>query len=269
MRAERLAGGTTLSEGPVWSPAWDGLRWVDLEAGDVLRLGDDGAVERWHVGTRAAAIRPRRGGGMVVALERGFGLAGDWGSPVQERPEIWTDERIRFNDGACDPDGRFWCGTMRYDCSPGEGALFRLDPDGSVTKAIDGLGLSNGLAWTADGALAYYADTLTGRVDRFDYDAGELHERREFVRVPDDLGAPDGLTIDAEGGVWVAIYGGGVVHRYDPDGSLQAVVEVEDRETTSAAFGGADLDELFITAKGGLYHVTPGVLGLPVLGYDA
>jgi sugar lactone lactonase YvrE len=267
MRAEQLAGGTTLSEGPVWWPAWGGLRWVDLEAGDVLRLGDDGAVERWHVGPRAAAIRPRAEGAMVVALERGFGLAGDWGSPVEALPEIWTDPAIRFNDGGCDPDGRFWCGSMRYDTAPGDGALYRLDTAGSVVRVIDGIGLSNGLAWTPDGTVAYYADTLTGRVDRFDYGSGELHDRREFVRIPDDLGAPDGLTIDAEGGVWVAVYDGGVVHRYGPDGSLDAAVEVADRETTSVAFGGDDLDELFITAKGGLYHVQPGVRGVPVLPF--
>lgn len=267
MRAERLAGGTVLSEGPVWWPAWGGLRWVDIEAGDVLRLGDGGTLERWHVGTRAAAVRPRRDGAMVVALERGFGLAGDWGSPIEALPELWSGEHIRFNDGACDPDGRFWCGTMRYDTAPGDGALFRLDPDGSAVRVIEGIGLSNGLSWTPDGTAAYYVDTLLPRVDRFDYYDGALHDRREFVSIPDGCGQPDGLTVDAEGGVWVALWDGGAVHRYGPDGSLDFVVEVDEPKTTSAAFGGADLDELFITATSGLYHLTPGVRGVPTLAF--
>jgi sugar lactone lactonase YvrE len=263
-RAHRLVEGTRLGEGPVWSAAWGELRWVDILAGDVLRLSGD-TIDRWHVGHRVGAIRPRASGGVAIALERGFGLADGWGSPVEVLPELWTDPALRFNDGNCDPDGRFWCGSMRYDEVAGDGVMYRLAPDRSVTRELTGLGLSNGLDWTPDGGTAYYADTLTGRVDRFGYDRDRgLHDRREFVRIPDGAGKPDGLVVDADGAVWVALWGGAAVHRYAPDGGLETVIEIDDAEATSMAFGGADLDQLFITSKQGLFHAEPGVRGQPV-----
>jgi sugar lactone lactonase YvrE len=267
MRAEQLARGTRLGEGPVWSAAWGELRWVDILAGDVLRLAD-GTIEHWHVGHRAGAIRPRADGGVAIALERGFGLADGWGSAVEVLPELWTDPALRFNDGGCDPDGGFWCGSMRYDEVAGDGVLYRMAPDRSVTRELDGLGLSNGLDWTPDGGTAYYADTLTGRVDRFHYDRdGGLHDRREFVSIPGEVGHPDGLVVDAEGGVWVALWGGAAVHRYGPDGQLESVIEIDDAEATSMAFGGHELDELYITSKSGLFHAEPGVRGQPVRAF--
>ena len=275
MRAEQVTGPVTHhGEGPVWSTQWGGLRWVDMLAGDVLSLRADGTVRRRSVGDVAAALRPRRGGGSVIAVERGFVLEDPDGTLTPLDP-VWSDPGVRFNDGGCDPDGRFWCGSMAYDETPGAATLYRLDPDGSVHPELEGVTVSNGLEWSPDGTLAYYDDTATHRTDVFDYDpAAGLTGRRPFVRFGDDDN-PDGLTVDAEGGVWVALYGGGAVHRYDPDGRLDAVVEVPTGQVTACTFGGADLDELFITTSrqgmapdddppaGSLFRVQPGARGLP------
>ena len=277
MRPERLTDSVTFhGEGPVWSQRWGGVRWVDMLAGDVLSLTRDGIVGRVHVGEVAAALRPRRQGGAVIGVERGFALEDADGS-VTALPEVWADGGMRMNDGACDPDGRFYCGSMAYDRRRGGGTLYRLDPDGSVTSVLDGVTISNGLDWSPDGDRAYYNDTATQQVDVFDYDrdAG-LSGRRPFVAIPEDLGWPDGLTVDAEGGVWVALNRGGAVHRYAPDGTLDEVVELPTPWVTACTLGGERLDELFITTTrekvppgedplaGSLFRAEVGVAGQPV-----
>jgi sugar lactone lactonase YvrE len=260
-------------EGPVWFP--DGLRWVDMLAGDVLSMAADGTVGRVHVGDVVAALRPRRDGGAVLAVERGFALQDADGTVTALEP-VWDDDGIRMNEGGCDPDGRFWCGSMAYDQSPGAASMYRLDPDGTARRVFDDVTVSNGLEWSPDGSLAYYADTATHRVDVFDYDrdAG-LTSRRPFVVLTDD-GNPDGLTVDAEGGVWVALFGGGAVRRYDVAGRLDAVVEVPTPQVTACTLGGPRLDELFVTTSregmgpdddplaGSLFRVDAGVRGLQV-----
>jgi sugar lactone lactonase YvrE len=263
------------AEGPVWSSGWGGLRWVDMLAGDVLSLESDGTVQRSHVGTVAAALRPRRGGGAVIAVERGFALEDADGTRTDLDP-VWDDRSIRMNEGGCDPDGRFWCGSVAYDQRTGAAALYRLDADHSVRRILDGVTISNGLDWSPDGSLAYYDDTATHRIDVFDYDARTgLTGRRPFV-VLTDGDHPDGLTVDAEGGVWVALNGSGVVHRYTPAGVLDEVVELPTAQVTACTFGGPDLDQLFITTSregmgpdddpiaGSLFRADVGVPGLPV-----
>ncbi|NEK87417.1 SMP-30/gluconolactonase/LRE family protein [Blastococcus saxobsidens] len=275
MRAEQVTGPVAEhGEGPVWWPGWGGLRWVDLTAGDVLSLAGDGTVRRTRVGEVAAALRPRRGGGAVIAVERGFVLE-DADGALRPLGELWTDDGVRMNDGGCDPDGRFWCGTMAYDQTPGAAAMYRLDVDGSARQVFGGVTVSNGLEWSRDGRLAYYDDTATHRIDVFDYDPdGGLTGRRPFVTL-DDGGLPDGLTVDAEGGVWVALYGSGAVHRYDAGGRLDAVVELPTPKVTACTFGGPALDQLFVTTSqegmrpgedplaGALFRVDAGVRGLP------
>src|SRR5687767_6711602 len=186
MRAEQVTGPVAYhGEGPVWSQRWGGLRWVDMLAGDILSLAEDGTVGRRHVATIAAALRPRVGGGTVIAVERGFALEAQDGAVTTLEP-VWTDSSVRMNEGGCDPDGRFWCGSMAYDKRPGGAALYRLDPDGSARRMLDGVTISNGLEWSPDGSLAYYDDTATGRVDVFDYDRdGGLTGRRPFVELGD------------------------------------------------------------------------------------
>jgi sugar lactone lactonase YvrE len=275
MRAERVTDAVAYhGEGPVWSPAWGGLRWVDMLAGDVLALAADGSVERRHVGRVCAAVRPRREGGAVLALERGFALEEVDGS-LTVLDELWTDESVRMNEGGCDPDGRFYGGSMAYDKRPGGGALYRLDPDRSVRVVLEAVTISNGLDWSPDGTLAYYNDTDTFRVDVFDYDreAG-LTGRRPFAETAP--ARPDGLTVDAEGGVWVALSNGGSVRRYSPEGVVDEVVELPVTKVTACTFGGANLDELFITTSreglepgneplaGSLFRADVGIEGLPV-----
>ncbi len=262
------------AEGPVWSTRWGGLRWVDMLAGDVLSLTDDGVIERRHVGAIAAAVRPRSGGGAVIAVERGFALEDPDGS-LTYLDELWSDNGIRMNEGGCDPDGRFYCGSMAYDKKPGAGSVHRLDPDGSVRRVLDDVTVSNGIEWSPDGTRAYYNDTDTHRVDVFDYarDSG-LTGRRRFVETPGSR--PDGLTVDSDGGVWVALNGDGVVRRYSPDGVLDEVVDVGARKVTACTFGGDNLDQLFITTSreklgpgddpnaGALFRASVGVKGVPV-----
>lgn len=267
-------------EGPVWDRMDGVLRWVDMLAGDVLTLQVDGAVQRLHVGEVAAAVRRREAGGLVVAVEKGFVLVDREGrvGPVRA---AFDDQGVRMNDGGCDPAGRFFCGSMAYDMSPGRGSLFRLDPGGEITRVLADLDISNGIAWSLDGTLVHYVDSGTGRVDVFDYDVATatLSGRRPFVTIDPEQGMPDGLALDAEGGTWVALWTGGAVHRYGPEGTLDAVVSLPVSQVTSCAFGGGGLDELFITtsrlglgdgdepAAGALFRLAPGVRGLPAAAF--
>ncbi len=276
MRAEQVTDPVAHhGEGPVWSPRWGGLRWVDMLAGDVLSLAEDGTVGRRHVSEVVAALRPRRGGGAVLGVERGFALE-DADGAVTRLPQLWADPGIRMNEGACDPDGRFYCGSMAYDQRPGAAALHRLDPDGTTTEVLAGVTVSNGLAWSPDGSRAYYDDTATHRVDVFDYDGVRgLHGRRPFAEIPDG-GRPDGLTVDEHGGVWVALADRGEIWHLTAGGVRDEVVEVPVGKVTACTFGGTDLDQLFITTSrenvppgadplaGALFRVDAGVRGLPV-----
>lgn len=273
MKAERFSEPVAFhGEGPVW---WQGLRLVDMLAGDIVALGDDGTLaDRLHLGRVAAAFRPRRAGGFVVAVERGFALVDDGGA-VEVLPELWDDAGVRMNDGATDPHGRFYCGSMAYDMSAGAGALYRLDPDGDTSVVLPSVTCSNGLAWSPDGASAYYVDSLTYRIDVFAYDESGLTARRPFAAVAADDGMPDGLTVDREGGVWVALYGGSAVRRYNPEGRLDEVLELPVSQVTACTFGGPALDELYITTSrlevpegeqpeaGSVFRADPEVAGLP------
>src|SRR5918997_631023 len=144
VRAEQVTASVAYhGEGPVWSERWGGLRWVDMLAGDVLSLGEDGAIGRRHVGEIAAAVRPRRGGGAVIGVERGFALEDPDGTLIR-LDELWSGDGVRMNEGGCDPDGRFYCGSMAYDQAPRAASLYRLDADGTVHVVLDGVTVSNG-----------------------------------------------------------------------------------------------------------------------------
>ena len=262
-------------EGPVWDPAAGVLRCVDMLAGDIVTVPDAGPVERQHVGAVAAAWRPRVAGGMVVAVERGFRLV-DADGALGPVIEAFDDPAVRMNDGGCDPQGRFLCGSMAYDERPGAGTLWRLDPDASVHRVLGGVTISNGLVWSLDGSLAYYIDTPTHRIDTLTLDeTGRVLDRSPLVEIAASVGAPDGMTIDVDGGLWVALWGGHAVHRYDPDGTLTEVLDVDAAQVTACTFGGPDYDRLYITtsrtglapdadpAAGALFVATPGVRGTP------
>jgi len=274
LKVQQITGPVAFhGEGPVWSEGWGGLRWVDMLAGDVLSLSPDGQVARRHVGEVAAALRPRMQGGAVIAVERGFALESPDGT-VEQLGEVWSDHGVRMNEGGCDPDGRFYAGSMAYDQSPGAAAVYRLDPDHSVHLVFDGVTVSNGIEWSPGGTRAYYNDTATYAVRIFDYDrdAG-LTAGRVFADVAPNR--PDGLTVDGDGGVWVALSNGGAVRRYTPEGVLDELVELPTKKVTACTFGGPDLDQLYITTSregiapadklaGSLFRADVGRRGLPV-----
>lgn len=245
-----------LVEGPRWIADRDELLWVDIIGSQVhrARVGADGLLESpatmqidRHVGAAAPAVA----GGYVVAAGTGFLFADTSGAICElAQPEAGRTD-VRMNDGACDPQGRFWAGTMAYDESAGEGALYRLELDGSCTTVLTGLTISNGIGWSPDGTTMYLADSGTGTIDAFTFDpsTGDLDERRSIVRIEGPGRAPDGLTVDDDGDIWVAIWGGGALRRYRPDGSLLTTVVVPVDRPTSCAFGGPDGTTLFFTTS--------------------
>ena len=188
------------------------------------------------------AAAPAAAGGYVLAAAGGFWHADeDGGLRELAQPEAGRTD-VRMNDGICDPQGRFWAGTMAYDETPGAGRLYRLELDGRCTLVLDGLTISNGMGWSPDGTTMYLADSGAGDVDAFDFDppGGTLDQRRTFAHVSVPGAAPDGLTVDSNGDVWVALWNGGAVARYAPDGALRETLPVPVDRPTSCAFGGPD-----------------------------
>ncbi len=204
---------------------------------------------------RTVALRSN--GGLILAGRSGFAEVDVESGRIA--PLLHPERHLpanRFNDGKVDPRGRFWAGTMSTDGQQKKGSLYCLYPDFSLRTAVTGITISNGLAWSADHKLLYYIDTPTQEVAAFDFDAdtGQVSGRRTLLRIPADKGKPDGMTIDTEGMLWVALYGGGAVTRWNPrDGKLLATIEVPARLVTSCAFAGLRMDELYITtARQGL-----------------
>ncbi|MEU6472088.1 SMP-30/gluconolactonase/LRE family protein [Streptomyces massasporeus] len=235
-----------LGEGPTWDAATGRLLWIDILGSRLHTYAPATgrrAVRRTeqHIG----AVKPRAGGGLVLNLRDGIGLLDPDGGfrwlhhePVPGR---------RANDAAVAPDGTLWTGTMRYDEAPGGGTLSRVTGDGSVDVVLDDVAVSNGTGWSPDGRLMYYVDSPTRRVDVFDHADGRITGRRTLAEIEEGAGFPDGLTVDAEGCVWVALWQGSAVRRYTPDGALDRVIELPVPLVTACAFGGADLSDLYIT----------------------
>lgn len=258
-----------LGEGPTWDPAAGRLIWVDILSSRVHTY--DPATDRRTVRTteqHVGAAKPRAGGGLVLNLRDGVGLLDGDGTfrwlrhdPVPGR---------RGNDAAVAPDGSLWAGTMRYDEAPGGGSLSRVTGDGSAEVVLDDVAVSNGTGWSPDGGLMYYVDSPTGRIDVFTYADGRVTGRRTLAQVEDGAGFPDGLTVDADGCVWVALWDGGAIRRYTPAGRLDRVLELPVPRPTACAFGGADLSDLYITtARTGLASPHPlagSVLVVPAAG---
>ncbi|WP_328747025.1 SMP-30/gluconolactonase/LRE family protein [Streptomyces sp. NBC_00285] len=259
----------TLGEGPTWDPVGDRLLWIDI-LGARLHTYDPVSGRRTvrtldqHIG----AVKPRAAGGLVLNLRDGVALLDPDGTfrwlhhePVPGR---------RANDAAVAPDGSLWAGTMRYDEAPGGGSLSRIGGDGSVDVVLDDVAVSNGTGWSPDGRLMYYVDSPTRRVDVFDHDGGRIGNRRAFAGIEDGAGFPDGLTVDADGCVWVALWDGGAVRRYTPAGELDRVITLPAPRVTACAFGGPDLTDLYITtARVGLaapHPVAGSLLVVPGAG---
>ncbi len=244
------------AEGPCWDARLNRLLWVDQFDGLVHLADYDSAaahldvVATYRLGYAVGAVVPTRqpDGGWLAACALGFAhLAGDGTVTMLAQPEMPT---ARMNDGKCDQLGRFWAGSMAWEKTPGAGSLYRLNLDLTLAVPLTGVTISNGLAWSADGTAMYYIDTPTRRVDRFTVGAdGELCDRTTAVALAEGIGDPDGMCIDDEGCLWVALWGGHAVHRYSPVGELLAVADVDAPQVSSCCLGGPDRTTLFITTS--------------------
>jgi sugar lactone lactonase YvrE len=267
-------GRATVGEGPVWDDRTGVLWWVDIEGRRVHAFDPETGSDRsFGTASMVGAVALRAGGGLVLALADRLALV-DGSSP-----DDWTtltrfdgEPSIRCNDAKCDPAGRLLVGRMALDERP-VGALVSVDRDGVMRPLRSGLRIPNGLAWSADARTMFHIDTPTKRIDAFDYDiaTGSIRGQRVHRSCDDLAGAPDGMTIDADGGLWVAFWGGSAVRRFAPDGRLDAVVHLPVSQVTSCTFGGLDLSDLYITTAargvdeamaGGLFRARPGVRGV-------
>ena len=244
---------TVLGEGARWDARRDELLGVDILAGRVYRerideQGDLVRIRAYQLSGTVGAIAPVRGDeGWLLAAGLGFVHLRPDGS-LRSLAEV-APPGTRMNDAACDPQGRFWAGTLADDHHAGGGALYRLDWNGRTELMLGGMTISNGLGWSPDGGTMYLVDSGPRVIHAFAFDgeAGTISGGRVLSTVPEEVGAPDGMTVDAHGDLWVAIYGGGRVHRYSPDGELRQALHVPAAQSTSCAFAGPGLNRLYVT----------------------
>lgn len=271
-----------LGEGPIWDGSSQTLLWVDILVGHVHRFWPDGGIDvAREVGSAVTAVGLREAGGLILALQDGVALVGegDVGAglsrpdgatgyamhlsgerlPFERLPApVIEADRVRFNDAAMDPEGCFLAGTMDWREEQPLGSLYQVAVDGAVRELLTGVTVSNGIDISEDGRTLYYVDSAAGGVTAFQRnpETGDLRHPQRLVEVPTADGVPDGLTLDAEGCLWVAVWGAGQVRRFSPEGILIGAVEVPAQQVSSVAFGGSDLAQLFITtARVGLDQV--------------
>ncbi len=273
--------GADVGEGPSWDARTGTLLFVDVSPGLIYRLDPtSGSLDKISVGQEVGAAMPRAAGGLVVAMRDGIGFLDEGDDEVRIFAPIEGDNPgNRMNDAKCDPQGRLWAGTMAFDFSEGAASLYRVDADHSVTRVLPDLTIANGLGWSPGGDVMYFIDSGNYAIDAYPFDAasGGLGEPSRLVAFAQDEGMPDGLTVDAEGNVWVALFYGGEVRCYRPDGALRGRVGLPVTQPTSVCFGGPDLRDLYITSAayaldadalreqplaGATFVCRPGVTGL-------
>lgn len=278
---------SVLGEGPIWNDETHQLYWVDIERRQ-LHLYTPGVdkLQSFPTEERIGTVVPIASGGALVALQNGiFSMDLSNGDMTLINNPLDTVSNVRFNDGKCDPVGRFWVGSMTMNGETGSASLYVMNDRHEVKKVLDNVTISNGIAWSLDQKTMYYIDTPTMQIRAFDYDVatGDISNPRVVVSVPEGAGAPDGMTIDEEGMLWVGMWGGSAVARFNPEnGELMQKIEVPAPNVTACAFGGKDLDTLYITTAtqgmnaeqlkqypkaGGLFAAVPGVKGVPANFY--
>jgi L-arabinonolactonase len=277
-----LAAGNQLGESPVWSPEEGALYWVDIPKGLIRRyVVSSQETSLWQLPASIGSFAFRRNGGMVVALKNGihfFDPATNQLSQVHN-PEADLPEN-RFNEGKCDPRGRFFAGTMNEVVrGKPSGSLYRLTSDKQLDLILPSIVVPNGLAWSPEGEIMYFADTRRHVIYAFDYDLdeGTPHNRREFVDLSSYEGLPDGATVDSEGCLWSAMFSGGRIVRYTPKGKIDRVIGFPVTQINSLTFGGSDMRTIFVVSSkhllndaglasqplaGDIFAVDPGIKGI-------
>ena len=287
MEAELLLDARAeLGEGPCWDARLGVLHWVDIHAGRLHTFDPDGGGDHFlNLGEPIGCCAPQKGGGMVVALRSGLYSLD---LPTGSRVHLAAPEQVpgnRFNDGKCDPAGRFLAGSMCNSETKPTGSLYSLSPTGEINTLLTGLSISNGLTWSPDGGTFYFIDTPTLTVMAYEYDLdnGRLSNPRPVIRVPESAGYPDGMTSDCEGMLWIALWGGACVSRWDPGtGKMTASFPLPALQPSSCIFGGSNLAELYITSaregltpqqldqyplSGGLFRLETGTQGMPTFEF--
>lgn len=266
-----------LGEGPLWSARENAVYWVDILAPALHRYDlNDQSVRTWIMPENIGWVIERKNApGFMAGFKSGFAeLTLDPFSitPIHN-PEPHLPNN-RMNDAKADLRGRIWAGTMDVGASLQTGSFYRLDTDHTVTKVDGNYTITNGPALSPDNAYMYHTDSARGLIYRFDLAAdGQLHNKTKFITFASDWGKPDGMTVDAEGAIWVAHWGTGQVSRFDSDGVLERSVKLPASQITSCTFAGPKLDRMFVTSAavdldnepqaGALFEIDPGVCGLP------
>jgi len=265
-----------IGENPLWHPMEKRVYWVDIPAGRIFRHDPAGGqTETFDAGAAVGGFTIQEDGALLLFMARGAVRLWREGAMQTVIEDIPDERNNRFNDVIADPAGRVFCGTVTAPDHPGR--LYRLDLDGTITQLLDDIGTSNGLGFSPDRTKLYYTDSRAHEIYVFDYDAdtGAIANRRVLVKVPEDGGSPDGLTVDAEGTIWGARWGGSRLVRHAPDGSEMQRIAFPASRVSSVIFGGPDLTDLYVTTAGGndrgqfgpgagaLFHLNPGIRGLP------
>ena len=282
-----IESNSPLGEGPIWDRKTQVLWWVDILEGLVHRHDPaDGANQSWSVEQMIGTIVTAQDGRLVIAAEKGF----HWFDPETGNIELIVEPepdkpQNRFNDGKCDPAGRLWAGTMPISEEGNSGILYCLHPDGKAETKQTGYAIPNGIVWNDEATIMYHIDSPTRRVDAWDYDnpTGSISNRRAVYHVQQEGAFPDGMAMDVEGKIWLALWGGWAVIRFDPvNGEELERIPVPVSRTSACAFGGPNLNTLFITTAkkditpdelekeplaGCVFKTNPGVCGQPPVSF--
>lgn len=256
-----------VGEGPVWEPKRQVLLWTDIQTGRLFEYDPaSGENRKTYQGGYVGGLAVNKQGGLLLATWEGLGLWQEGDEIAYIHKGVLRGRDMQFNDVIADPRGSFFAGTFYYP--EAKGALYRFDPNGAINIVEDGVNISNGMGFSPDLKTFYFTDSVPHTIYAYDYDtgSGDVSNRREFVVVSNTLGIPDGMTVDSEGFVWAAIWGGGCVIRFDPDGKEERRIEFPAKQTSSAMFGGKELNELYVTTAWSGTGEPP--TGLEPDGYD-